>query len=310
MDRTCVLCGVRFNYPYLLKRHQARTTSCVHVAESPPEVAGGDPPTEKSYICPKCGKSFTFSSNMYRHKGKCVGAADLAVVDTGTGADVKALIEIVRMQQMQIDTLARVSSAGQAASSITNSAGVAVLGPSVHNHIHMAPVVHSVHINFWGQEDLTFLDRPMVKNLLIEAVKKGIDVPSSSEWLYNEVMRRAIADPARPENLTAYIPNKREGDPIVHEESGWNRQPRTDMTYVPVVSRVLDKVFMNQPHDENHVQYGEILVYLRKNERVLAGSRAVSTLLENNKIRLGSLLGLPPPIGAPPVRREDALGSC
>ncbi len=297
MDRTCSICNTRFDYPYLLKRHLQRKTPCVG-SQKPKGVTQI---TDKPFRCPKCGHGFSQSSNMYRHKSKCVVDSPLNNLE-----DLKRVVE---EQQLQIAALTaaaggkplEVESDLPPQISASFSVGSAVQTNNV--HIHMPPVIRQeVHINYWGEEDLSGLDQRTVKYILDQATTMGRDAASSAEWLYVEVMRRVLADPEKPQNLTAYISNKREGEPIVHEATGWNRRPKSDHVYVPIVSRILDQVFINQPFDEQHELYGPILAHLRDNEQRFAANRVMPSLLETNKCPLSVIFGAPPPIGAPPSR--------
>jgi len=49
------------------------------------------------------------------------------------------------------------------------------LDRSVHQHIHYHAASEPVHVNYWGHEDLTFLDQVKVKELLLVALAMHAD---------------------------------------------------------------------------------------------------------------------------------------
>jgi len=96
-------------------------------------------------------------------------------------------------------------------------------------------------------------------------------------------------------------------NPIVHEKSGWHRQPYSEQVHAGVVSRVLDRVFMGQPFDDDHESYGKILSRLRDNEPEYVRSRTVNLLLEQNKSSMIAVHGQLPVHGTPSMHMEHRL---
>jgi len=243
-------------------------------------------PSEKKYQC-VCGRKYDHRQSLYTHRKVCPAAPA-----EGEDDAVVHLREEIEGLRRKVEAL----SGGGAAAQVVND-------DNRHVTINAPVFQQEVHINYWGEEDLSFLDKRKVQELLDEAIERGPDIPSSAEWLYREVMRQAIADPQRPQNLTAYIPNKSSRDPIVHMARGWSREPSSETIFVPVVSRVLDRIFINQPFVEEHKKYAYLLGYLRDQEPSLARSQVMRTLLENNKGSLKVVMGSPPLPGAPPTRQ-------
>lgn len=117
-DRTCGVCGHKFDYPSRLKRHQARANPCVPPKASPP------------LTCKTCGKAFTEKTNYYRHLRQQCDAASLGEV-------VRALTEEVR------------------ALKLAAAAAPAAAPPPVYNTLNVQ--INGVPLRDYGHEDTTHL---------------------------------------------------------------------------------------------------------------------------------------------------------
>lgn len=318
-DRTCPRCGKWFQYPSGLKRHLARTTQCTPNHER--GLAAAMPPLpdkDKPFRCDHCRRDYTTPQSLSRHRKSCDARPPPAAGSGAAPARSREPFADVAAQPVDFRAIIReelADAAGWAAPSAKGSRGQAshphpvvtnvqhnTLNTGTHVHFHASPV----SINYWGEEDLTFLNQDLVKHLLKEALRRcPDDAASAAQWLFSEALQRSISDPSRPENLTAYMlrsPRSGEGVPIIHSPAGWNPQAKTEMMYMSLVSRVLDKIFINQPFDEDHEKYGPLMFYLRDHERDLTKGQVVPALLELNRDRLLNLLGVAPPPGAPPNR--------
>jgi len=173
-------------------------------------------------------------------------------------------------------------------------------------HIHQAPVT----VNYWGQEDVSWLTAPVVRALLEEALQRyGADGAAAAIWVYNEALRLTISNPERPKNLTAYIPNKKDGAPIVHRKTGWGLEPPSSCVYKPLSMRVFSQLFDNQPFDPDCDRYENIIFHLRDHEEWYHSDHSTKTLpsyLRTNKAYLAQHLGRLPQLGDPAIPSADA----
>ena len=103
------------------------------------------------------------------------------------------------------------------------------------------------------------------------------------------------SDPSRPENLTAYLPNKKTNDALVHTEAGWEVQP-TKLVLPPMAQKTIDTLFDKQPY-ENAEAYGPLLKELQQNEARFAAGEELRPLLVRNKDLLARVLKTLPVAG-------------
>lgn len=109
-------------------------------------------------------------------------------------------------------------------------AGGVAIDRSVHNtQVNIAPVQATapIMINLFGQENTTHLT-PKAMGELLDALPTG--VPDGQRVVVS-VIREIYGNPAHPENLTCFSPNKK-GDTIyVRSATGW--EPRTGNEIYP-----------------------------------------------------------------------------
>jgi len=122
-----------------------------------------------------------------------------------------------------------------------------------------------------------------------------------------------FSDPAKPENITCYLPNKKTSDALVHESSGWQIKP-IETVLSPMVQKSLDVLFRKQPYGHEPglpdqpdiVSCGEVLkkVAALEADSVLAKKTTAAhgplrTVLVRNKDALAKANG-----GSPPAAGE------
>ena len=203
------------------------------------------------------------------------------------------------------------AAAAPAVSNVTNDHSVNT--NTTNNTVNVMVVQNPMyHVNYWGQEDVSFIDKPFVKRLFEEAAARFPRLAEDPEvtaaaasWVFDRTMSLLMNDPSRPENLTAYIPNKKDGIPIVHGKEGWRAEPPVDTVYKATIARALDRLFVCQPFDENHELYSPFLIHLREQEKNLATGPVVPTKLMTSKGLIEKAMGKLPLAGDPPNRDPE-----
>jgi hypothetical protein len=109
-------------------------------------------------------------------------------------------------------------------------AGGVAIDQSVHNtqvNIAPVPVTTPITINIFGQEDTAHLT-PKTMGELLDALPTG--VPDGQRVVVS-VIREIYGNPAHPENLTCFSPNKKDDTIYVRSATGW--EPRTGNEIYP-----------------------------------------------------------------------------
>lgn len=334
-DRTCPLCKKVFDYPSGLERHKKRKTSCIAVI--------GAIDASKQFRCLACGKEYTHRSSYSRHKAQ--GCETPPAAEESIEAKIERMV--ADKLKMLTTNLVGVSAgclgsvdcgpgdagdAGRGAeassapapkpsvTAILMNQGTQMVGSnriqntdnSVHLHLHQYQPQPPVAINLWGQEDLSWLDQTKVRELFEKAIEMfGTDAPEAAVWVYHEAIRQTISNPVRPENLTAYIPNKKDGSPVVHRETGWGVEPSTQQLYMPLSLRIFNQLFANQPFVDCD-RYEKIVFHLRDHEKEYHSKHALATvppLLHNNKTLLPRVFGRLPKPGDPAMHLGEGSPS-
>jgi len=171
-------------------------------------------------------------------------------------------------------------------------------------------VCNKVTVNVFGQERVDHITAPQIYELLMNA--KGAADPGIQALLDTALV--VFSDPAKPENLTCYLPNKKTSDALVHEASGWQIKP-IETVLSPMVRRSLDVLFRKQPYghelglpDQPDItSCGEVLKQVAALEadpvlskKTTAAHGPLRTVLVRNKDALTRANG-----GAPPVAGEE-----
>lgn len=157
-----------------------------------------------------------------------------------------------------------------------------------------------ITINNFGSEGTTHIDRAKVRGVLDSALK--ITNPTQQAYMVMlEAAMMVYSDPEHPENLTCYIPNKKEDAAMVHVgsqpgagDARWEIRP-CHMVLPPMAVKALDTLFFNQPFDDAE-RYGDLMINLRDNERAYTEGKEMRAILIRNKDLLRKALGeLPHP---------------
>jgi hypothetical protein len=109
------------------------------------------------------------------------------------------------------------------------------------------------------------------------------------------------SNPDHPENITCYIPNKRDGTALVHGARGWEIRP-VPLVIPPMTQNSVGLLFDNQPFEGDLKEYETILSHLRDGEREFVGGRSpcelnMRAILVRNKDLLARILKTLPVTG-------------
>jgi len=147
-------------------------------------------------------------------------------------------------------------------------------------------------INVFGQEKLDHVTAERIKAILDECLQR----PALPTAVNEAVLKTAMlvySDPDRPENLTAYLPNKKTKDALVHTKDGWEVQP-TQLVLPPMALKSIDAIFGKQPHED---EYAPLLKELQENEARFAAGEDLHPILVRNKDLLARALATLPVAG-------------
>ena len=331
-DRTCDKCGQVFTFPCRLRDHLGRKTPCAPTPGAP-FLTNTD--QEKPYPCRFCGRRFTSINGRSQHVRKYCKytnkKGEQAIApgqDDGdretTGADEP--ISRPSDQQTEILTLRRrltcqeeklrelemllkatvVQSPSVSAETVTQSAH------QIDNSSNKT--VNNITLNIFGKEDLSHLDRERIRVILHDCASglpqltgqrlpEGESHPPEVRRAVNEaakgvlrvLLTEAYANPDHPENLTMYIPNKKEQQVLCHAGEGsapvWRQLALEALTPL-VQAKVLDHLSANQPWEaptrEKLHQYGLLIRGTYDYDRPAFG-RLIRTVVLGNKALLKAL---------------------
>jgi hypothetical protein len=167
-----------------------------------------------------------------------------------------------------------------------------------------------ITINIFGQEGLDHVTAAEVKRILDETLQThGLALPvrtgPTKEVLPAVAAEAAVlkmamliySDPARPENLTCYLPNKKTNEALVHGENGWEVCP-TALVLPPMAEKSVRQLFAKQPY-ENIYHYDPLIKALRDNAQRFASGVEMRPIIVRNKDLLQQALKELPLAGKP-----------
>ncbi len=304
-DRTCEVCAKTFRFPSHLANHRAKKKSCALILEPEApqrETLGGDPGGKMR--CRFCGRTFSCYTAMRRHvRENCKIAPNAKNGDKGMERlyehTLQKQVDRLEVQNARMETqnaemktmMQQLLRQQGASSSTTQRAGeIALQGD--HAQVDNSK---KIVINVFGKEGLGHVARENIKTVLDEVLQRpGLtETPSDpaalSAAVDEAVLKTAMlvfSDPSRPENLTAYLPNKKTKDALVHTEAGWEIQPTT-LVLPPMALKSIDALFGKQPHED---EYAPLLKELQQNEARFAAGEALRPILVRNKDLLARAL--------------------
>ena len=132
-----------------------------------------------------------------------------------------------------------------------------------------------VNINVFGREKLDRVTKPQVFDLLRSLGPVGENVKAIAEKAIIHAAMLIFSDPAHPEDITCYLPNKKGEDALVHGETGWEVQP-VGLVISPMAAQSIEALFKHQPAPDQHTpekdvkwimeECGSIMRYIQKHE--------------------------------------------
>jgi len=143
-----------------------------------------------------------------------------------------------------------------------------------------------VNINVFGKEGLDHVTEARIRTILDESLAR----PALLEAASTAVLKTAMlvySDPDHPENLTAYLPNKKKNDVLVRAESGWVVQPAS-LILPPMAQKSVDTLFNRQPFEDAD-DYAPLMRELTANEKSYVAGHELRPVLVRNKTLLQAL---------------------
>jgi len=209
-------------------------------------------------------------------------------------AEMKAEIEEVkaqnvRMMAMMQQLLTQEGAAHSATPSTTLQAGEVAIQARDNAQVDNSK---KIVINVFGQERIDHVTLEKIKAILDECLQRPA-LPTAVDEAVLKTAMLVYSDPSRPENLTAYLPNKKTKDALVHTETGWEVQPTT-LVLPPMALKSIDTLFGKQPHED---EYAPLLKELQQNEARFAAGEALHPILVRNKDLLARALATLPMAG-------------
>lgn len=234
-DRTCAQCGRVFRYPSDLRSHLQRKTPCSSASAAPavPELHSGHP-------CPECSQTFTTVGSLRRHMRRSahVGASD----------ELSRLRAVIEVLTRQVDAMSRAPQP-----ETIRCENLAVSNYTVDRR--------HITVNVFGQENLDHITTEAIAQILSESHSAGA---GENERSLQAVVRTAMliySDRDHPENITCYLPSKRNTSAMVRSAAGWESQPAA-LVLSPVMQNSLDVLFRRQPHEGPLKEYASVLTPL------------------------------------------------
>lgn len=278
-DRTCPKCNCRFSYPSVLKKHLQRKTPCTAI------IGPSEQNVDKPHLCRFCGRCFTTIQGVSRHIREACKIA-------GSEKGMELLYEhTLKKQLKKQDEKTRLVEA-EIAELKAQMKQLTVTQPipqTMVNNINSGVQQNNIVINVFGQESTAHVNRSSIKGLLDGVLQQSMSPVQSAIAALLKTAMLIYSDPARPENLTCYLPNKKKDDVMVHGDEGWEIQPCT-LALPPMVTKSMDTLFANQPFEEAD-KYGDLMRVLRANEAAYKEGKEMKMVLIRNKDLLEKALG-------------------
>jgi hypothetical protein len=294
-SRICEKCGKEFRDGRDLKRHLARKTPCAPIIET------GELSKEQKELpnkCKFCGRAYTSYTSMRRHmrtacqiaprEGNSDGMEKLYEYVLKKNAALEAEVKALRSQAQSapatmashVNRLALGASAAAPVAKSVQSGVVANVGAggtfNANTHIdNSVGKTTIVNINVFGQEKLSRITKPQVIDLLRSLGPVGENVKAIAEKAIIQAAMLIFSDPAHPEDITCYLPNKKGDNALVHGETGWEMQP-VGLVISPMAAQSIEVLFKHQPAPDQHTpendvkwmmeECGNIMRYIQRHE--------------------------------------------
>lgn len=294
----CAKCHRAFRDGYNLRQHLGRKRPCAPVLEAE------DLPTfqeqKNSNRCRFCGRTFSRPDAVKRHQKQ-----NCRILKGGVGLEIlydhvlkRATAQQDRIAELEaertadrrrldafearLSALATPHSADRlpptgvtidASVRVTNNIAIDTIA-SIYVTADACEKAHAT--NIFGREDTAHIPAEKVRQILSSAAPAirlaaaagagGHTIRASAIKAVCEAALLIYSDPDHPENITCYIPNKRDGTALVHGAQGWEIQP-APLVLPPMTQNSVGLIFDNQPFEGDLKEYEAILAHLRDSER-------------------------------------------
>ena len=284
MPFECDICGAKFPKNQGLAKHKARKTPCAPIIDSADLTEEQRTNPNK---CKFCGRVFSRSDNLSRHMKKACKVAPREGNPDGMEklyeytlrkqeARIKAMEEeLAELRKGSSAALASGSSAVIASSSSSQSAITNITNCMVNVDNSVGKTITQININVFGQERLDRITKPQVFDILRGLGPVGENVKAIAEKAIIQAAMLIFSDPAHPEDLTCYLPNKKGENALVHGETGWEVQP-VGLVLSPMAAQSIETLFKHQPAPDQHTsekdvkwimeECGNIMRYIQQHE--------------------------------------------
>jgi hypothetical protein len=310
---TCPRCKQNFTAPSKLIRHLSRKTVCT----LPPEELA-----KRAHVCRFCERHFAFQQGLSLHIRKHCKVANskegLEALADRTEQRQKQEHQAQQIQELQ-NQLARVTRILEKGMQLTPAgAATAATGTQVATNIQASTIIgvqNNYTLNLFGQESVKHLTPERIRSILASAahslpagsgrrlqehekpappVQKAVE--TASRAVLQALITEVYANTSCPENLTAYIPNKKEDQvmiwakPTEETEPCWQLRPLEQL--VPTIQgKVLDALNDNQPWGSNKEKLREYGLLIRGSYDYSPQgfARLIKGVLQGNKTLLAAL---------------------
>ena len=277
MSFVCPKCDKSFAKNAWLQRHLARKTPCALIVdtESLPDEKKDSPNK-----CKFCGRAFSTRAHLYDHLKK---TCKVAPRDGNTTGMEKLYEYTLRKQQAQIDQqrheLEELKAHVQSGVStqivgttqpkqaiIARTANVdqsvTITNNTINNNIS------NISINVFGREKIDRITKPQVFDILRGLGQVGDNVKAIAEKAILRAAMLIFSDPAHPEDITCYLPNKKGDSALVHGEAGWEVQP-IGLVVSPMATKAIDAIFAKQPAPDTETPANDVKWIMEECAKIL-----------------------------------------
>ncbi len=305
----CAYCGKEFQFQSHFTRHENAKRKCAPTFAKRPEALCGA--VQYQSTCRFCNQVFMNETSMYRHiRNSCKIAPNVRNGSKGMDRLYEHTLQKQMAEMKAENTEMKAQNAHQSAEIAEMKAMMQLLldrqgAPSSSSTLQAGEIAFQgdhaqvdnskkIVINVFGQEKLDHVTAERIKTILDECLQRPA-LPTAVDEAILKTAMLVYSDPDHPENLTAYLPNKKTKDALVHTEAGWEVQP-TQLVLPPMALKSIDTIFGKQPHEGEYVP---LLKELQQNEARFAAGEDLRPILVRNKDLLARALETLPLVGRP-----------
>ncbi len=304
-DRTCNKCGKVFGKPAQLVRHRGRKTPCGLIIDPADLPQAEDPAAREGRTCHFCGRVYSTPQGMQRHVREFCkippndrnGDDGMEKLYEHTAKKQQEEISAVRAENADLRTQMNqmMGVVGRMQRQLVALGAPGGVSNTVNGDVNIGGDVH-VSVNVFGGETSDHVTREAIRTILDECRK--LTAGRAAELAILRTAMLVYSDPEHPENITAYLPNKKEDNVLIRSHQGWEVRP-AQAILPPMAEKTLDALFEKQPHDDA-TAYGPLMKELRDNEKRYQAGEEVRPVLVLNK-------GLLRRAGALPARSQQPI---